>query len=231
MSTNRYRRGARRRTESTDMAMAWTGSRGTMDARQARRRVVRDGVDQRTHRDASSITPPGCRPVSRRAPCGRQHRGGEMAAGRMAVHHHALAGALPEEQQRVPHLLDDVVDRDLRAEIVAGDRDRSAALGVVGQGAAGQPGRAGQPIGDASISPSAAAGAPRVAVSRLGSRAVGISWPTSARKLAVPMPTTPGPSQPWLGSAVLVMVAEPSRSRCGERLARVDYGRRPALGP
>ena len=59
-------------------------------------------------------------------PVGRQHGGGEMAAGGMAVDHHALAGALPEKQQRVPHLLDDVVDRDLRAEIVAGDRDRDA---------------------------------------------------------------------------------------------------------
>jgi hypothetical protein len=28
----------------------------------------------------------------------------------------------------------------------------------------------------------------------LGSRAVGISWPMSARKLAVPMPRTPGVS-------------------------------------
>jgi hypothetical protein len=41
----------------------------------------------------------------------------------------------------------------------------------------------------------AQAGAPRVAVSRLGRRAAGISWPTSARKLAVPIPATPGPSQ------------------------------------
>jgi len=56
-----------------------------------------------------------------------------------------------------------------------------------------------------SMRPRAAAGAPRVTVSRLGSRAVGISWPTSARKLAVPIPATPGPSQPWLDLVGSVM--------------------------
>jgi hypothetical protein len=45
------------------------------------------------------------------------------------------------------------------------------------------------------MAPSADAGAPSVEVSRLGSSAVGISWPASARKLAVPMPATPGLSQ------------------------------------
>jgi hypothetical protein len=56
--------------------------------------------------------------------------------------------------------------------------------------------------------PRAAAGAPRVVVSRLGRRAVGISWPASARKLAVPMPRTPGVSQRSLALVVgLVMPA------------------------
>jgi len=45
------------------------------------------------------------------------------------------------------------------------------------------------------MSPRVDADAPSVVVSRLGSSAVGISWPTSARKLAVPMPATPGPNQ------------------------------------
>jgi hypothetical protein len=46
-----------------------------------------------------------------------------------------------------------------------------------------------------SISPSAAAGAPRVAVTNEAISEAGISWPTSARKLAVPIPATPGASQ------------------------------------
>src|SRR5579883_1355360 len=43
-----------------------------------------------------------------------------------------------------------------------------------------------------SMTPNAAAGAPSVLVSRLGSSAGGISWPRSARKLAAPIPRTPG---------------------------------------
>src|SRR5271154_837890 len=42
-----------------------------------------------------------------------------------------------------------------------------------------------------SISPGAEAGACKVPVSRLGSGAVGISWPRSARKLEIPTPATP----------------------------------------
>lgn len=42
-----------------------------------------------------------------------------------------------------------------------------------------------------SISPSPEAGAPRAVVTRLAISPVGMSWPTSARKLAEPMPTTP----------------------------------------
>ena len=53
-----------------------------------------------------------------------------------------------------------------------------------------------------SIRPRAAAGAPRVAVRKLGSRAVGISWPASDRKLAAPMPRTPGVNQRSCGLAV-----------------------------
>ena len=45
-----------------------------------------------------------------------------------------------------------------------------------------------------SISPSAAAGAPSVVVTKLGSNAVGTSCPTSVRKLAAPIPPTPGVS-------------------------------------
>jgi len=43
--------------------------------------------------------------------------------------------------------------------------------------------------------PSAAAGAPRVLVSRLGSSEVGTSCPMSASRLAAPIPRTPGVSQ------------------------------------
>src|SRR5437870_4937264 len=45
-----------------------------------------------------------------------------------------------------------------------------------------------------SMAPRIAADAPRE-LRRLGSNAVGTSWPTSARKLAAPMPTTPADSQ------------------------------------
>ncbi len=43
-----------------------------------------------------------------------------------------------------------------------------------------------------SINPRTEAGAPMVTVSRSGSSAVEISWPASEKKLARPMPATPG---------------------------------------
>ena len=46
-----------------------------------------------------------------------------------------------------------------------------------------------------SINPSADAGAPSVTVRKLGSSDVGISWPTSERKLASPIERTPGLNQ------------------------------------
>ena len=49
-----------------------------------------------------------------------------MAAGGMAAHHDALAEPLPEIQARGLRLLDDLSDRDLRSEIVAGHRDGDA---------------------------------------------------------------------------------------------------------
>jgi len=45
------------------------------------------------------------------------------------------------------------------------------------------------------------AGAPRVPVNSEGSSEVGISWPTSASRLAVPIPRTPGVSQPFSAGA------------------------------
>jgi hypothetical protein len=47
-----------------------------------------------------------------------------------------------------------------------------------------------------SMMPRAAAGGRSVEASRVGSSAVGTSWPTSASRLAVPMPATPGLNQP-----------------------------------
>jgi hypothetical protein len=44
----------------------------------------------------------------------------------VAVDHHAPTGAQPQEQAGVPDLVDDFGDGDLRAEIVADDRDRHA---------------------------------------------------------------------------------------------------------
>jgi hypothetical protein len=49
-----------------------------------------------------------------------------MASGRVAVHHDAAREPAPQEQARLSHLVDDAGDRDVRAEIVAGDRDRHA---------------------------------------------------------------------------------------------------------
>src|SRR5690242_439195 len=60
-------------------------------------------------------------------PIRREHRGGEVAAGRMSVDHHAAAEATPEIEACAAHLLDDDRDRNLRAEIVAGDRNGDAA--------------------------------------------------------------------------------------------------------
>jgi hypothetical protein len=55
------------------------------------------------------------------------------------------------------------------------------------------------------MTPRAEAGAPSVEVNRLGSRAVGISWPTSAKRLALPMPATPGPNHRASTSAASVV--------------------------
>jgi hypothetical protein len=51
-----------------------------------------------------------------------------------------------------------------------------------------------RPSDTPSIRPRALAGAPRVAVRKLGRRAVGTSCPASANRLAAPMPRTPGVS-------------------------------------
>jgi hypothetical protein len=56
---------------------------------------------------------------------------------------------------------------------VAADGDRPAPVGIIGQGAATEAGRSGEPIGDPSMRPRALAGAPKVVVSRLGRSAVG----------------------------------------------------------
>jgi hypothetical protein len=81
---------------------------------------------------------------------------------------------------------------------VALARDRptptSAAAAVVSQRSATQARNSSEGVAHASISPNAEAGAPSVEFKRLGNRAVGTSWPTSARKLAAPMPLTPGVS-------------------------------------
>ena len=49
-----------------------------------------------------------------------------MPAGGMAAHHDALAESLPEIETRRLRLFDDLADRDLRREIVAGHGDRDA---------------------------------------------------------------------------------------------------------
>ena len=82
---------------------------------------------------------------------------------------------------------------------VAADRGRPAPVRVVGERTAAEPRRARQAVGDALDHPSAAAGAPRVLVRKLGSSEVGTSWPRSARRLAAPMPRTEGPN-PLLAS-------------------------------
>ena len=71
------------------------------------------------------------RQIGRRAgvellPIGRHHAGGKMAAGGMAAHHDALVESLPEIKTRLLRLLDDLPDRHLRREVVAGHRDGDA---------------------------------------------------------------------------------------------------------
>ncbi len=61
-----------------------------------------------------------------RRPVGRHHGAGEMAAGRMADKKHRPIVALPHEHAGAADLLDDVGDGDIRAQIVAGDRDNDA---------------------------------------------------------------------------------------------------------
>ena len=57
----------------------------------------------------------------------------------------------------------------------AADGDRPAPVGIIGQGAATEAGRSGEPIGDPFDEAQALAGAPKVVVSRLGRSAVGTS--------------------------------------------------------
>ena len=60
-----------------------------------------------------------------------------------------------------------------------------------------------------SMSPRAEAGAPSVTVRKVGSSAVGISWPASEKKLAMPMARAPGVSHlAW--PAVVVAVGSGS---------------------
>ena len=63
-----------------------------------------------------------------RRPIGRDHGGGKLPAGRVAVNHEVTAEAQPEEDAGAPDLLDDVADGDDRTQIVADHRDGDAAL-------------------------------------------------------------------------------------------------------
>src|SRR6185437_11051971 len=49
-----------------------------------------------------------------------------MSAGGVAVHHHALPAAAPEKEAGVAHLLENAGDANLRAQVVADDRDAHA---------------------------------------------------------------------------------------------------------
>ena len=60
-------------------------------------------------------------------PVGCREAGRKMSAGRMAVDKNALAALAPQHQAGRAHLLNNVGDRAVGAEIVAGDRDRDAA--------------------------------------------------------------------------------------------------------
>ena len=62
-----------------------------------------------------------------RRPVGADHGGGKMPAGGMADDEHGPIKPLPQEQAGAAHLLDDVGDRDDRAQIVTRDGDRDAA--------------------------------------------------------------------------------------------------------
>ena len=85
-----------------------------------------------------------------------------------------------------------------------------------------QPRGAGQPVGDAFDQARARRPARRGStVRKRGSSAVGISWPTSARRLAAPIPRTPGVSQASVDSSGCASSVTPSRmTRQRQGLAR-----------
>ena len=78
---------------------------------------------------------------------------------------------------------------------VAADGLGPTPLGVVGDGATGQPGDASEAVGDAFDEAESGGRGAEGDGQQVGQEGGGISWLTSARKLAVPMPATPGPSQ------------------------------------
>jgi len=139
--------------------------------------------ERRSHRGCPSLV--RSRRPGRR--CCRDEVGEQGVAGRDAQ----TAGG-PGASPQHPDLPDAAGGAGQRGqgggEGVAADRDAAPVGRVVGECSVAELRRVGQGVGDPSIRPGGAAGAPRVLVSRLGSSAVGISWPTSARKLAAPIP-------------------------------------------
>jgi hypothetical protein len=125
--------------------------------------------------------------------------GGRNAVGEQGVaRRHPQAAGQPRPGPQHADLPDRRGGRDAgrqrRGGGVAADRDLTPADRVVGQGTAPSLARPARPSATPSMIPSAAAGACSVDVSRLGSSEVGISWPASESRLAVPMPATPGVS-------------------------------------
>lgn len=98
----------------------------------------------------------------------------------------------------------------------AADRDAAAPGRVVGQGAPTELGCTGQRVGDAFDEAERGGRSAQGAGEQAGSSAVGISCPTSARKLAVPMPAIPrvsqGASAPGAGSVPAGVVGEAAGS-------------------
>ena len=147
--------------------------------------------EQGTH-DRAEVVRRALEPVGPPVRLGRHDVGEDRVAARTA--HPARSPGAGSQHEHLPRRRREPdAAREHRGRHVAADRDLRAALRVVGERAAGRasqrpPRRRRRPRSN----PNADAGAPSVTVRKLGSSDVGISCPTSERKLASPIDRTPG---------------------------------------
>ena len=142
--------------------------------------------------DRSQVVRRALEPVGPSVRLGRHHVGEDRVAARPA--HAARSPGAGSQHEHLPRRRrePDRCSRAPRSSRLAADRDLSPRR--CGSSASAPPPSFATPAAPSatpSISPNADAGAPSVTVRKLGSSDVGISWPTSDRKLASPMSRTP----------------------------------------